>query len=664
MSNEIKIRTTKEDLNVWNKQRIIDDLVRETYVDIDTAVEISNEVETQIAALKIPIVTSSLVRELVNSKLIEKGLLEAYKYNARLGIPFYDVESLLKNPSYDDPNIPPSPEASNLILAEAVKKQYASLGVFSENVIKAHNEGDIHIENLGLVDRPLYTYQMPDYIIREGLNIPSFFTVAKPAKHPEVLVSHIVRFSAILQSIFSSTIGWLGFNYFFAPFLVGLNKNEIDQLAQMLLFDFSQQGMAKGGKPIYSEIELSFFPPLYLAKKEAIGPEGKKTGKTYSEFEEEAVSFLFSLAECYAKGDGAGRPFFFPKPKILLNLNSDRVTERKKEFLNVLSCGIAKSGNFNISFLRENEAGKGYKVFQKDQSGGSIHINLPRIAYKSKGSDKKLFSNLLDVLNLICQAHIQKKVHLEKLLSEGEKGAFSLVNFKDKKHFFLEMDKIAYSTSLIGLNEMIEIHKNVNLTTEEGVDFAKKILFYISNTLKKLKSKYMINIRMEQLASEIASYKFARLDLQKFSPESARFVKGEISTGRIYYSESSLINCKEAIEPSNKIKIEGEFHQYFEKGAATSLWIGEESSGEKVQDIIFKSFHETSCHELDFIPHFTICYRCNVTVRGIYNSCKNCDSDEVGIVTVIGGNFCSVSGQDIGKKGEVNDRFFSDKFLR
>lgn len=664
MSNEFKIRTTKEDLNVWNKQRIIDDLVRETYVDIDTAVEISNEVETQIAALKIPIITSTLIRELVNSRLIEKGLLEAYKYNARLGIPFYDVESLLKNPLQEGLNLPPSPEASNLILAEAVKKQYASLGVFSEYVIKAHNEGDIHIENLGLVDRPLYTYQMPDYIIREGLNIPSFFTVAKPAKHPEVLISHIVRFSAILQTIFSSTIGWLGLNYFFAPFLVGAGKKDIDQLAQMLLFDFSQQGMTKGGKPVYSEIELSFSPPHYLAKREAIGPEGKKTGKSYSEFEEEAAALLHSLIDCYTKGDGAGRPFFFPKPRILLNLAVSNVNKKKKEFLNVLSRGIAESGSFNVSFVRENEAGKGYRLFQKDQSGGSIHINLPRIALKSKGSDKKLFSNLLDILNLTCQAHIQKKVHLEKLMSEGEKGAFSLVNFKDKRQLFLEMDKVAYSTSLTGLNEMVEIHKNVSLTTEEGVDFAKKVLFYISNTLKKFKSKYMLNIRLEQLPSEIASYKFARHDLQKFSPESARFVKGEIATGGIYYTESSMISYKEAVEPSKKMKTEGEFHSYFEKGGATSLWLGEESSSEKILNTIIFSYNETSCHELAFIPHFTICYKCSTTVRGIYKSCKNCSSDEVGMVTNFGGNFCCFSMPEAEKKGELSDRFFSDEFLR
>ena len=72
--------------------------------------------------------------------------------------------------------------------------------------------------------------------------------MAKPAKHPEVLLAHMVKFAAALQSHFAGAIGWDAVNLFFAPYLRGLPKNEVRQLAQMLIFEFSQQAVARGGQ--------------------------------------------------------------------------------------------------------------------------------------------------------------------------------------------------------------------------------------------------------------------------------------------------------------------------------------------------------------------------------------------------------------------------------
>ena len=67
------VRTSNEDLVTWNRQRIVDALVRETFVDPDTAEAISKEVEEFIFSTKITMVTAPLIRELVDSKLIERG---------------------------------------------------------------------------------------------------------------------------------------------------------------------------------------------------------------------------------------------------------------------------------------------------------------------------------------------------------------------------------------------------------------------------------------------------------------------------------------------------------------------------------------------------------------------------------------------------------------
>ena len=125
------VRTSNENLVTWNRQRIVDALVRETFVDLDTAEAISTEVEEFIFSAKISMVTAPLIRELVDSKLIERGLEKARIMHTRLGVPLYDVDQMIVHPNKENANVPHGPEATNLTLAEGIKKEYALLSVFS-----------------------------------------------------------------------------------------------------------------------------------------------------------------------------------------------------------------------------------------------------------------------------------------------------------------------------------------------------------------------------------------------------------------------------------------------------------------------------------------------------------------------------------------------------
>jgi len=81
------VRASDETLNGWNRQRIVDALLRETDIDLDTAKEIAREVEDLIAASRIKMITAPLIRELVDAKLIERGLEQTRKMHTRLGMP-------------------------------------------------------------------------------------------------------------------------------------------------------------------------------------------------------------------------------------------------------------------------------------------------------------------------------------------------------------------------------------------------------------------------------------------------------------------------------------------------------------------------------------------------------------------------------------------------
>ena len=177
------VRTSREDIVNWDRRKIVDALILETDVDVSTANEISKEVEKQIISSGMSLLTAPLIRELVNAKLIERGLEKATTMHARLGFPLYDVGQLILYHNKENANVPHSPEGTNLTLAEGVKKEYAILNVFSEDVGYAHMTGDIHVHNLGYIDRPYCSCQSLEYIKKFGLNLPNSLAAAAPAKH-------------------------------------------------------------------------------------------------------------------------------------------------------------------------------------------------------------------------------------------------------------------------------------------------------------------------------------------------------------------------------------------------------------------------------------------------------------------------------------------------
>ena len=405
------VRTSEESMEGWDRQRIVDALLRETYIDPDTADAISLEVEEIIRRSTITMVTTPLVRELVDAKLIERGLEEARKQHTRLGMPLYDVNQLIMHPNKENANVPHGPEATNLTLAETIKKEYALLHVFSQEVADAHMRGDIHLHDLGFIDRPYCSGQSLEYIKKFGLNLPNSLSMAKPAKHPEVLLAHMVKFAAGLQSHFAGAIGWDAVNLFFAPYLVGMGDAEVKQLAQMLIFEFSPQAVARGGQAIFTDLNLYWEVPRHFRDVPAIGPNGEFTGKTYNEYLKEAQRFVWALFEVYGEGDGAGRPFFFPKPLVHITEDFFRTPDHER-FLNHICTIAAEKGNTYFVFDR-GETAKiseccrlSFKLEASDLEDAhqpwkmrysalqNVTLNLPRIGYVSDGNDTKLFENI------------------------------------------------------------------------------------------------------------------------------------------------------------------------------------------------------------------------------------------------------------------------------
>ena len=676
------VRTSKEDLLGWNRMRIVDALVRETYVDIDTAQEISKEVERQIIDSKIAVVTAPLIRELVDAKLIERGLEQARKMHTRLGVPLYDVDQLILHPNKENANVPHGPEATNLTLAEMIKKEYALLNVFSQDIGDAHLRGDIHIHDLGFVDRPYCSGQSLEYIKRFGLSLPNSLSIAKPAKHPEVLLAHMVKFAAALQSHFAGAIGWDAVNLFFAPYLVGLDDAEVRQLAQILIFEFSQQAVARGGQAIFTDINLYWEVPGHFEDVPAIGPGGKYTGKPYGYYQEEAQRFVWFLFDVFKEGDGVGRPFFFPKPLVHITEKFFQ-TPGHEDFLNHICDVASEKGNTYFVFDRGNTAKiseccrLSFKLEESDLEDAkepwkmrytalqNITLNLPRMGYLAKKDDTKLFSNISDFMEMAVQAHMQKKTFIEKLLSLKDRGPLALLTMEKDDSPYLRMHRATYLIGMLGLNELVKIHTGEELHhSKETFKFGLKIIAHMKLLADKFGKKHGMRFVLEQSPAESTSYRFAKLDLRYHSPQSGHIVKGDISKAEVYYTNSTCLTVSSRMNPIERVRKEGLFHPLIEAGALTHIWLGESKpSKESLANFVVKTFKGTLNDQIAFSPEFTTCISCGKTSRGLSDECNYCGSHEIEGITRITGYFTKTSSWNKGKMGELNDRFRNNGFL-
>ncbi len=94
--SRMKVYLTNEKIFQFNRGNIITSLLKETNISRTAAEKITIEVENQIKDTKIEFLTPSLIRELVNSKLISYGFEEVRNNYARVGEAIYDIKKKLE----------------------------------------------------------------------------------------------------------------------------------------------------------------------------------------------------------------------------------------------------------------------------------------------------------------------------------------------------------------------------------------------------------------------------------------------------------------------------------------------------------------------------------------------------------------------------------------
>jgi ribonucleoside-triphosphate reductase len=894
--------SSKEEINLWDKSKIVNSLILEADASPELAEEIASRVEDRIISSRMNTVTTSIIRELVDLELLEMGLGTMHKKHSHLGLPMYDVEQIITSANKENSNTTHNPESINLTLAEAILKDFALRNVFSEDVARAHMVGDIHLHDLGFIIRPysylgdtvihwrrkgspvaytstmeqlyhlldgetrpeptvrvkypqdleildrkgtwtdikrvvkkdrlgkqmvfiatadgkycvvthdhpvitsddikpaamvqigeevetldtrglgtrgleeisvahlleantttlklrfnaedvviahqrlqelvsqaaslspglrhrdrrarrsgtlpaasgntkvvmveavevmdVYIYDVTtgsgtliangiyshncgghslDYIKKYGLSLPNITSTSRPARHPEVLIGHMVKMASTLQSHYAGAIGWEAVNMFFAPYLVGLSYDRVKQLAQMLIYEFNQLAGARGSQVVFTDFNLYWNIPRHFRDTPAIGPGGEYTGKTYGEYEKEAQTFIKALFEVYLEGDAMGKTFVFPKP--LLHISEDFFrTEGHEEFLD-LACRVAsKQGITYFVFDRGDEITVSQccrlklKLSELDlqetrtperirfSALQNITINLPRIAYKANGSDEVLFNELEKAMELVAKAHLQKKKFIAGLLSQGVNGPLSVLCDAKDGEPYLRLERLTYLAGLLGLNEMVQYHTGQELhQSQEALKFGLKVVAHMNLTCKRLSEEHGIRLVLEESPAESSGYRLAKLDMKYYPGQAAKVLKGDLERDEFYYTNSVHLNVEADIDYIERVMKQSLFHPLIEAGAICHIWLGEhEPDPGSIKNFVIKTFRNTQSSQIAFSPEFTVCNDCRRTSRGMHQSCPVCASENVYGITRIVGYYSKVTTWNKGKLGELRDRVRTD----
>jgi len=714
-NHSIAVRTSKGVIDPFNRQKIINSLVSEAGLNREIAEEIALEIEIEIRHMDLEFVSAPLIREIVNVKLLERGLEDARKVYTRVGLPVVDVEKMVNGShwySKENANLQQNPETIHKLIADSVIREYTMLKTIPTRLGDLHMKGAIHIHELEYFPtRPFCQSHDSRFFFKKGFIADGTGThtaVAGPAKRAEVALLHALKVLQASQVNCGGGQGLHNFNVFMAPYLRGLDYENLKQLAQTMFFELGEMYVARGGQTVFSSVSLEPGVPKTYLDIPAVGPKGKVVG-VYGDYEDETTRFFDAVIDVAMEGDFMGKPFNWPKLEI--RLTRDWLSKYEKEYL--LSAKLAaKYGTpyyFNAGapympgemvctqccrfYMQHSSWNDEEDLYNGTLRGGVIQsttINLPQCAYEANGDDAKLFEEIrlrMDAardVSLIKVNEIKKRLvdRFLPFLSQpvdddpykitvydfdyGEKGlkVAGEHSYTLNGTPYLEPDKQGVTIGTVGINETLKAHMGAELhESEDALRFGLKVVNYMRGIVDEYTKETGVYFGLVQSPAESSAVRLAQIDYKKYGPR-AVFQgdpkKMENDSSSIYYTNSSHVNVNAGVPLGKRIATEASFHPLYNGGTIMHVFLGEAYPD---ADALWKMTKYIATKTLTgyfaYTKDMTICKSCKSVHYGLLDTCQKCGASggQLEHWSRITGYYQEVSGWNAGKKEELKNRY-------
>jgi anaerobic ribonucleoside-triphosphate reductase len=536
------VRTSHLTLEEFDANKIANSLIKEAKVPAELAQKAAKETEKRLVKSKTKYLTASLIREVVNAILVEKGYEDYRNKLTRVGMPIHEVTNLIESKdSALDANATIN-KAGQTVLGE-----YTLLNIFPRDIADAHLSGAIHIDGLGTwILKPNEVIHDLRYFFQHGVKLDNPLQVAMDA--PNDLKSALaIAFNVILHASKETnriqTFNY--FNVFLAPYIRGNEVAKIKENLRLFIKNLNQHAEATLG------LELSI--PTLTAEKEAIGPPDKTNGK-YVDFTQESQLIASLIIDIFAE-ESISKPLL--SPKLIIKINSGALNDEKAKAVLLKAHQLAaKSGipYFANMTKKENEnvafSSSGIK-FAADLTGdwetdtlrtgclGCVTINLPRIVLECEKDKNKFFELMRERFELAARALGIKSAALKQFA----KNSLPFLLQKSDRDTYFRLENCSRIINLGGFREATEAFTEKNFNSEESRKFAEETILNLLAYKQKIGRKYGKRLYPVILGSAEASERLAQLDIERYGVAKVKFSG---TREKPYYSTAKRFQVKAA----------------------------------------------------------------------------------------------------------------------
>ena len=543
----------------------------------------------------------------------------------------------------ENSNMTYSVQGLNNYISSAISKNYWLNKIYTPEIKYAHENGDIHIHDLNLISTYCVGWDLKD-LLMEGFTGVDGKIKCAPAKHFRTALGQIVNFLYTMQGEAAGAQAFSNFDTLLAPF-VKYDKLEYAQVKQaMQEFIFNLNVPTRTGfQTPFTNITMDMTVPSYYADHPVIIG-GEFMEDTYKEFQHEMNLINKAYFEIMMQGDCTGKVFTFPIPTYNVTKDFDWDNPELEGLWEMTAkYGIPYFSNFINSDMNPEDARsmccrlridnreleyRGGGLFGSNPLTGSVGvvtINMPRIGYLAK-NEAQFFRMLCRNMELARESlEIKRKV----IEDYTDKNLYPYTKFylRDIKARHGSYWKNHFSTiGLVGMNEACENLTGKNIGTDEGREFALKVMDYMRNMISNFQKETGNNYNLEATPAEGTTYRLARLDKQKFDAIKCANQHEYENGAKPFYTNSTQLPVNYTDDIFELLDKQDELQTKYTGGTVVHIFAGERVYDTKVvKNLVKKVCENYKLPYFTFSPTFSICPE-HGYVAGEHFTCPDCGS--------------------------------------
>ena len=498
-SGKMYVRTSHESIEEFNSHKIIQSLVREGSLPLELAQKITEEVENRIYKYQTTYLTGSLIRELVNSVLLEHGHEEYRNKLARLGLPVFDVQEMITNLD----NVNNGAEGLLFNTGQSVFAEHLLTNILPKDVADSHLSGDLHVTNPGIWSMiPDTIFVNVKELIEDGIDLGGkYLDVSRiPAsKQLDEITSSLSIIISLISKEASQEIVLDGLVQVFSK-----HSKSLTELEQKLTNAFATASTTSQ----YNKKSANVSIRLQLGTDTKI------------------INSIINAYKNYAK--------ITPIPKIGLIIDHEKgkITDVSQSASEIISLGG------KIMFAGGQTSSNGVTNGSIKNTGPlsislqSVSINLPRLAFESNKDETYFRARLALLMKPALSSMALRKKDISDITRRGLNPILA------KNTQYMQRSSVSLVVNLVGLKESVFNILGLK-DNKEGRNILHKVIETAVDVATK-KGKELGNSVAICMTETEGSHRFATLDGEKYGKNSAlNSMEGDS------YSEGMVINASE-----------------------------------------------------------------------------------------------------------------------